>query len=110
MRASNPKLHQNQYFCWWLSILASQTCLQRRIANVRIGPLAGRPRQFDGSGRAIALKRRDGAIAQENLVALALPDHEPDLGDQEVARLGVVVDFAGTLQVVEGDLNRILRQ
>ena len=47
---------------------------------------------------------------QQKLVALALPDHEFDLGDQKVARFVVVVDFAGALEIVQRNLDRVLYQ
>ena len=75
-----------------------------------LGFVARSQREFDRSLHAISLKCSDGAIGQQQLVALALPDHESNLVDQKFASFRVVVDFAGVLEIVQRDLDRAFCQ
>jgi hypothetical protein len=73
-------------------------------------PISGDERQFDGSRFSITLIRSDCAVGQQEPVALSLRDHETNLVDQKLAGLADVVDLAGALEEVEGNLDGFIEQ
>ena len=67
-------------------------------------------RQFDGSRFPIALISGDGAVGQQQSVALSLRDHEPDFVDEEFTGLAEVIDLTGSVKKVDGNPDCLLKQ
>jgi len=99
----------------------SRGALQRPVERTRVGltsrhgpgrldvhahELSCDRRRFDRSRIVMFFEGRDRAIGKYNLVVLTLP-YQLHVDEEDLAGLGIVVDFASALEVIQCDLNRI---
>ena len=102
----------------------SRGALQRPVERTRVGltsrhgpgrldvhahELSCDRRRFDRSRIVMFFEGRDRAIGKYNLVVLTLP-YQLHVDEEDLAGLGIVVDFASALEVIQCDLNRIFQQ